>query len=84
MDQQRDQDDRKRGEQDEVPGVRAPLSPAGTSPDPSGKDTPGLEQDAQPPNWGGEGGAGTYPGGPTVSDGEDISPVNAPRTPGMD
>ncbi len=47
MDDQQEQDDRQRGQEDEVPGVRGPLSPAGTQPDPKGEDTPGLEQDAQ-------------------------------------
>lgn len=81
MNEKRDLDDRLKDQQGEVPGVRTPVSPAGTQPDPKGEDTPGLEQDAQPPVWGGEGGAGTYPGGPNISDEDEIRPVTEPRGP---
>lgn len=44
--------------QEDVPGVRGPTLPSGAEP-------PSPEQ---PGSWGGEGGAGTYGGGPVHSD----------------
>ncbi|WP_156041545.1 hypothetical protein [Chondromyces apiculatus] len=64
---------RKQGGQtvDEVPGVRGPLGPAGAEKDTSGRAGTGPSPDAEPPNWGGEGGAGAHRGGPILSDTED-------------
>lgn len=72
MQERPDDDDRTRGDEDDaVPGVRGPLGPAGSERDDSGRAGAGPDVDQEPPDWGGEGGAGTYRGAPNISDTED-------------
>ena len=56
---------------DEVPGVRGMMGTAGGQKDESGRAGTGPFAEAEPPNWGGEGGAGAHRGGPIISDTED-------------
>ncbi|WP_437740417.1 hypothetical protein WME73_33420 [Sorangium sp. So ce302] len=54
--------------QADVPGVRGPITPSGEL-----EDTPPDEVDS----WGSEGGAGSYAGGPIISN----TKISAPRSP---
>lgn len=71
MQERPDDEDRARGDEDDaVPGVRGPLGPAGSERDDSGREGAGPAVDQEPPDWGGEGGAGTYRGAPIISNTE--------------